>query len=205
MKNKKWVVVFPLLSFIWLAVTVIIAGENFSDYNHAHQFISELGASGAPLSFEVNYWGFFPTEILIILFSINLYFILPRSKLKWVGIVVLNAYALSYMLAAVYPCDFGCRPTNPSMSNELHFLFGGLAYLLGVVVILVLAFESRHWCQSRVPLVSGGCISVVVLSMLGTIDLEVEYSGLMQRICETLIYSWFILYASYIYRTRSIK
>jgi hypothetical membrane protein len=47
----------------------VIGGANFPNYSHASQFISELGASGAPNARVINLAGFLPAGLLLIAFT----------------------------------------------------------------------------------------------------------------------------------------
>lgn len=69
----------PIVSFLWLFITVFIGGINYPHYNHLTQFISELGANGAPNNSIINYLGLVITEIYLIIY---LFFLLIKHQLN---------------------------------------------------------------------------------------------------------------------------
>lgn len=200
---KKIILISPLLSLLWLSFTVILAGNSYPDYSHVSQFMSELGATGSPDGDLVNYFGFIPTELFILLFLLALLKVMHKSKLLVLGVACIAVYALSLIAAAFYPCDFQCRPVDPSFSHDMHMLFGAIAYLAGIVGVAILAIDSKNWCEPKVPLVSGFLIAACAFALMLNLDAELPYVGLVQRCMEILVYAWFCVYAFYV--TRVLK
>ncbi|MCV6622642.1 MAG: DUF998 domain-containing protein [Cellvibrionaceae bacterium] len=200
---KKIILISPLLSLLWLSFTVILAGNSYPDYSHVSQFMSELGATGSPDGDLVNYFGFIPTELFILLFLLALLKVMHKSKLLVLGVACIAVYALSLIAAAFYPCDFQCRPVDPSFSHDMHMLFGAIAYLAGIVGVAILAIDSKNWCESKVPLASGFLIAACAFALMLNLDAELPYVGLVQRCMEILVYAWFCVYAFYV--TRVLK
>jgi hypothetical membrane protein len=62
-----------VLGALWLLGMVVLGGATYPGYDHLAQFISELGATGAPFGDVVSYLGFFPVGVLISAFSDRLY------------------------------------------------------------------------------------------------------------------------------------
>jgi hypothetical membrane protein len=56
-RRSEWISRLPLISYLWLVVTILIAGLFYPDYSHVSQYMSELGATGAPNAWLVNYFG----------------------------------------------------------------------------------------------------------------------------------------------------
>ncbi len=198
--KKSLVVLLPIASYLWLATTVVLGGLNYPGYSHVSQFISELAATGAPHASYVNYFGFLPTEIFMLLFAAIVWMVLPASKLKIAGLLSLVMYGLSFVVAAFYPCDFQCRPVEPSASHLLHMGFGMAAYFFGVLTIYLLAWDSQRWANSKLPFISGMVIATIALILLPNYDPELATVGLVQRTAETLIYIWFVILACAMYR-----
>ncbi|WP_299769539.1 DUF998 domain-containing protein [uncultured Pseudoteredinibacter sp.] len=192
---KKIILIFPSLSLLWLAFTVILAGSTYPDYSHVSQFMSELGASGSPNGDLVNYFGFIPTELFILLFLFALLKVMHKTKLMVLGVACVFVYALSLIVAAIYPCDFQCRPVDPSFSHDMHMLFSAMAYLAGIAGIAILAIDSKTWCESNVPFLSGLLVSIVALVLMLNLNPDIPFVGLIQRSTELLIYTWFLILA----------
>lgn len=189
-----------LLSFLWLVTTVTIGGMTYPDYNHFSQFISELGAKGAPYASMVNYLGFVPTEIFMLIFIATVFSALPRTKLALTGLFFLTLYALALIMAAIYVCDFECRPIHASTSHNLHLVFGMSAYLFAAIGVLLLSIDSKKWRNSKVVHLSGWGISIAAIILVFNLDPGSSVVGLIQRITESLLYLWFFLLALYLYK-----
>lgn len=198
---KKIILISPLLSLLWLSFTVILAGNSYPDYSHISQFMSELGATGSPDGDLVNYFGFIPTELFILLFLFALLRVMYKTKLMVSGVACIAVYAISLIAAAVFPCDFQCRPADPSFSNYMHMVLGSTAYLMGIFGTAILAIDAKNWCESKVPLVSGLLIAVCAFALMLNLDAKLSYVGLVQRCLELLIYIWFIIYSFYVYKS----
>ncbi|MFN3536111.1 MAG: DUF998 domain-containing protein [Brevundimonas sp.] len=55
--------------------------------------------------------------------------VLPFSGLRTAALILLAIHGLGLLGAGAYPCDFECPRNDPSASQQLHDLFGGVGYL----------------------------------------------------------------------------
>lgn len=194
MRTDRWLVALPIASYLWLFMTVLIAGAQHPGYSHVGQFMSELGAQGAPGGWMVNYLGFLPTEILFLGF-VGL--ALGRAGLDWVtrvGLVLLGLYAVSLIIAAFYPCDAGCRPDDPTFSHLVHIGSGLGAYLFCIAGVLVLAIGGRRR-NGNLLTVLGLLAGAIALFCFAQITPDNPHVGLYQRALETTLYAWCIAFA----------
>lgn len=194
MRTDRWLVALPIASYAWLFMTVLIAGALHPGYSHVSQFMSELGAQGAPGGWAVNYLGFLPTEILFLGF-VGL--ALQRAGRDWamrIGLVLLGLYAVSLIIAAFYPCDAGCRPDNPTLSHLIHIGSGLGAYLFCIVGALVLAAGCRRR-NGAVLTILGVLAGAFALFCFVQITPDNPHVGLYQRALETSLYAWCIAFA----------
>jgi hypothetical membrane protein len=114
----------PIASLTWLTASVLIAGALRPGYSHSAQFMSELGARGAPGAWTMNVFGFIPAELLMVGFIALAAKALRRSPLALVGLALLAVYAIGLIVGALAPCDLGCRPAVPSLTHQIHMLAG---------------------------------------------------------------------------------
>lgn len=184
-----------LLSLVWLITTIVIGGMTYPNYSHLSQFISELGATGAPNAGMVNFLGFIPTEIFILVFIATVYSSLARNRLMVLGMLFLTLYATALIVAAIYPCDFGCRPAQASLSHDIHITAGIFAYLFGIIGVVLLAIDSKKWSQTSLLYRSGWAVGITSLVLILNFDPDSNFVGLLQRIVESLLYLWFLLLA----------
>ena len=184
------VIVFPLL-----------AGLNFPNYNHLTQFISELGARNAPNEYLVRYAGFLPAGILLCFFTLFALLTLPKSRMTTIGLLGLCYFAVGYIVAAFFPCDPGCRPAEPSLSQLIHNFVGGLGYIAGALGLIAIGTQARKWTKGS--MLSSLAFLLGITALLAT-SFTVDYAGLTQRITEISILSW-IVYCGYYLKQNKVE
>jgi hypothetical protein len=172
-----------------VSLMTILGGLATPGYSHAAQFISELGATGSITEHAVRFLGFLPAGVSLLGFCWFAYRALPKSGLTTAALGGLAVYALGYVAAAFFPCDLGCRPKNPSVSQVVHNLVGGIGYLLAPGFLLALAVRSRSWPgAAHMPLV--GFVAAAV-SLVGLMSLSPSpYMGVSQRAIEVSVLAW---------------
>lgn len=169
-----------------LLVAVVWGGWLYPGYDHARQYISELGATGAPAGAVVSQWGFIPNGLLVTVFCLLVAWILRRSALAVVACLLLALNGVGMTGAGVYPCDFECSRSDPSPGAMLHDLFAVLGYLcaiLGVALASLWAAISRARWLAVIGFVA---LAVNVLGFPAIIA-EVELVGLYQRAMEAAL------------------
>ncbi|EAQ66096.1 Predicted membrane protein [Marinomonas sp. MED121] len=195
LNRQNLLLAFPILSLVWFAGTIIIAGLYYPGYSHITQFISELGATGSPHGGYVNFLGFIPTEIFILAFVFTCFLVAPKTKKNLIGFSFIVVYAVTLGISALYPCDFECRPVEPTISHNIHMLSAFPGYLCGVISIFILSSGSSPSGQLNVFkfvsfTVGGTCIYAFL-----NLDPNSPLVGVYQRSLDLMIYSWFIYFA----------
>lgn len=172
-------------------------------YSHAAQFISELGAHGAPQAQLVNWAGFLPTGILLTLFAWFAWRALPASLAATLGLSGLSLFSLGYVAAAFFPCEPGCLPAEPSLSQTLHNLLGLAGYLTAPPTLLALGWAARSWPGARYLATLGFIGGGGALAGLLGLSPDFAYVGLSQRLLEGSVLAWVVGCALYLRRRRS--
>lgn len=175
-----------------LLIMTVAGGAAWPGYSHVSQFISELGATGAPHGRLVSLGGFLPVGIFITLFAVLAAFVSPRGGLRFAGFALLVLFALGYVAAAFYPCDFGCRSVTPSASQMLHNLAGLGGYLGAPIGLILLGVSARGWpvgkLLSPLAFICAAVSFVAFVVMLG----EPPIGGLVQRVLEGAVAVWML-------------
>ena len=198
----RFVLWFAWLGFISLLLLTLLGGATFAGYSHLSQFISELGATGAPREHLIRFAGFLPTGVFMCLFAAGAFVALPRSPVKALALVGVVLYAMGYVAAAFFPCDPGCRPPQPSLSQVIHNLVGLVGYLLAPLFLLAFGVAARRWPGGGfLAVASFVCAAFTLVGML-TLSPQSSYAGVSQRVIETSVWVWVIICAWYI-RSRS--
>ncbi|MBL8530757.1 MAG: DUF998 domain-containing protein [Hyphomonadaceae bacterium] len=196
----KLAMICAVVGGVWWLVLVAAGGLVFPGYDHLGQYISELGATGAPNAALVNFAGFLPLGILFCTFAIAAYIAAPHSRLAMLGFVGLFFFAVGYVGAAFYPCDYGCRPAEPSESQNMHLLLGLAGYLLAPITLLCLGLAARSWPGGgRLALWALVAAPVAAAGLL-TMDPASPYVGVSQRVLEVSVVSWCVACGLYLGR-----
>ncbi len=163
--------------------TVIAGGAFYPGYDHARQYISELGATGAVTGPAVSWFGFVPSGLLITAFCLIAAWLLRRNALAVVACVMLAWYGLSLSAAGVYPCAFECARTEVSFNAMMHDLVGGTGYLTGILGVALAALVIRFDGAGSLRPLGLVCAAVAVAGFAAIIA-DVELGGLFQRALE---------------------
>lgn len=189
-----------LSSLVVMVLVVLVAGAFTEDYSHVSQFISELGARGAPHEWSVRFAGFLPAGVLLLSFCVFAYKALPRSHGTSLGSLGLALFAAGYLVAAAFPCDLGCRPSEPSASQLIHNAGGMLGYLLAPLFLFTFAREARAWPGAGGLVIAGYVAAALALLSLVTLSPGSPTVGLSQRVLEASVLIWVALCGRYLAR-----
>lgn len=183
-----------ILASLLALLTPVVFGALQPDYSHIRDYISELGATGAPYAHWVNYAGFLPIGVLTAIVGVLLPSMIPKRPLTIAASVLLFSLSIGYLGAAFVPCDAGC-PAEGSFKQSIHNLSGIIEYL-GMTVSLSL-FALAFIRDSRWKTV--GWLSLLVAAIvlfcfgaLATPELQ-DLRGLSQRIAEISLFAWLLL------------
>lgn len=169
-----------------LFIGVVAGGAAYPGYDHARQFMSELGATGSVTGVWVNPWGYVPNGVFMTVGSLLAAWILRHNPLAVVACLLLAGNGLGMTGAGIYPCDFECSRSDPSVTAMLHDLFGGLGYLCAILGVGLAALWAR---TSDAPWLAPLGVVVLLISMVGFYGVvaEVELKGLFQRAMEAAL------------------
>ena len=202
--RKNLLLVFPVLSLIWFASTIIIAGAHYPGYSHIAQFISELGATGSPHGRYVNYLGFIPTELLLLAFVFCALAYVPKTPRNYAGLAFVSIYALTLGISAVFPCDFQCRPDTPSLTHLIHVYASFPGYLSAIVAIFVLSSGALPGPSSKVFQYGSYFAGAVGLVAAVNLNPQTGLVGSFQRLLEFFIYGWLVFFAYHLRRSLAL-
>jgi hypothetical membrane protein len=193
---RKLIILLPIASAFWFIATISLGAINHPNYQHLSQFISELGATGAPNGKMVSLFGFIPASILLTVFVLYAIYLSSRQPKQIIGLVGIGIYAITLSIAALYPCDTGCRPDHPSTSQVIHNLSASFGYLSGIAGVFLLASDAKQKGNRKIATI-GSILGVLTLAMFFLLNPEFSFVGLAQRVFEISMYSWIIIYAFY--------
>ena len=157
-------------------VGALAAGAGFPGYSHMKQFVSELGATGAPTAFLMNA-AFLLFGVLMAAFALGLHRSIQAGPGDWLGIALIIGYGLSYVALAFSPCDPGCRGTPGSFHHRAHFLLSDAILFLAVAGPLVLYSRLKRdsrwtdvaWLVVCAALAAWGLFTIPVPGLAGAL------------------------------------
>lgn len=197
--NGKLAMITGVLGAAWLVAMVLVGGASWDGYDHVAQYISELGADGAPFGWQVSWLGFFPIGVLICAFAVFAYLAAPRSVLSALGFVGVFLFSIGYVGSAFFPCDFGCRPAEPSFSQVMHELGGLAGYLLAPLTLLLLGLAAWKWpCARWLAIFAFITAATALVGLGGLTDADSPAVGLYQRVLEASMQSWVVACGLYL-------
>jgi len=164
-----------------------VAGAVTQPYSHVSQYISELGAIGAPYADLVNLAGFLTIGLATAVFACATYPAIGTTAVYRAGAICLLGISLGYLLAAFAPCDPGC-PAVGSSRQAVHNVGGLLEYGAGGTGLLLLGgamLRDGHKRALGSLLLLSGIIVIVVIWLLPA---PTGLKGLWQRIAESVIF-----------------
>ena len=181
--TRLWI---ALTAASWLFTVFLLPAWLRPDYSPLAQYISELGALGAPYAGLVNWAGYLPSGILFAIALASFWCHWRPRGLQAAGLALLFCEPLAWIGSALFPCDLGC-PADGSLSQVLHNVLAVFTYTgtgLGVT-LLACAPGLRVWQRL------GWLLLVVLWFGLFLAMLTPELGavrGLLQRAGEGLMY-----------------
>jgi len=157
-----------------------IVGYLRDDYRFFSNYLSELGAIGAPFSSFVKFAGFLPVGLAISFLVIVLLQQMPRISSVRGGLICLLGVAVGYLGAVLFPCDYGC-PADGGIRQSIHNL--------GLFLIFFGLRSRASRAFSSVTLTAALAVTFGFFLMLAP-ELQ-QLRGVTQRLADYSIFLWF--------------
>lgn len=177
-----------------LLVMVVVGGARYPGYDHLNQFISELGATGAPDGWAVSWLAFLPIGLLVMAACLLIAWWVRSSALAVLGFLLLAFNAYAYVNSVWFRCEFECVGT--SVAQGMHNLVGLLGYLAACFGLLLAGLSSTGSRPLKLlGLVCAGLAFVGMAGLAGTAETGGP-AGAFQRLTEAavavfmLVYGW---------------
>lgn len=183
-------------------LAALAASALYPGYDHLKNFVSELGATGAPGAAIMNFGGFLVYGLLMMAFAWAVHQGIRPDAGGWLGPTVLGLYGLAYVGVALAPCDAGCQSAAPSLHHRMHLLLGELILLTAVVSPFTLyarIVKDPAWRS----------LAIATLVLPGSAWVVLQASGLgvagaiRQRMWLLLLFLWIELVALRLLRSQA--
>lgn len=183
-----------LLSLLILAAATVAGGLAYPGYDHLRQYISELGATGAPTGEAVSL-AFMASGVLLTAFWVICAVLFRDSRLAVLGFALSALNGLGLFFGGVFQCDFECSLASPSTEAVLHDVFGGLGYLAGIAGVLIVGLAWRHRSDRRRLFRLSLLCGVPAAMAIWLIHPGFDWYGAAQRVVELALAIWTVAVA----------
>ncbi|GEL71759.1 DUF998 domain-containing protein [Myxococcus virescens] len=185
-----WIVVAAVLTALLATVPPWWFARRRPGYSHLRNTISELGETGAPDALRVAWLAFAPLGLAVWVFVALLGGGLPEDAAT--GLILLSLLGVSYVGAAVFPCDAGA-PFWGTWRNQIHNLVAAIGYFGAGAGLIELGrtFEDTAMLSNLAMLTAA--LGKGVLAGIFVLSFESPVRGLVQRLIEATVFGWMLL------------
>lgn len=178
---------------IFLATTLLF-GFLYPDYSHIKQFISELGADGAPNYLLMNWLGIVPFGFSICLFSIG-GFRNYKSIMAKSAFTVLFIVGILFTTAGIFNCDAVCSFSDMSQKAIIHNISIFSAFIISILAQLLLGLLafSKNPHPSYVYCITSAVLGTVLFYLILKAGIHSDFRGLFQRFFLANFMIWLVL------------
>lgn len=175
------------------------------EYEHLHNFISELGATNTTNDALMNYVGFILCGLLFVCFAISLLKIVSKVFIAKLGAFLILIFGIGMLMAGIFSCDPGC-PTVGSLEATIHDRVSASTFLSAIIGMVLLGISFRksilYKSISVYSILSGLVSAILLLIMINTFESRV-FTGLWQRLLLLTIFLWTTIVALRYYKANT--
>jgi hypothetical protein len=141
----------------------------------------------------MNYAGFLPAGVMILVFGISTGVLLPRSRLILLGSALLTLFGAGTITAGLVSCDVGCPQGTGSLANRIHDSISPVSFLSAIAGIATVGLSLRRinvWrSMGNYSLVTSAVSFGLILGLIQSLDGR-ALTGLWQRLFVATVFAW---------------
>ena len=185
---------------ILFTLTTIICAFLRVGYSHKSQFISELGSTGSPNAYLMNFVGFIPAGIMIASLGFSLVMLLPKRFLALTGSILITLFGVCMVVVGIFSNDYPVQGEG-SFANRIHDQVSGLMFLFVIIGTFMLGFSFRSlpsWRNLWIYSLLSALVSLGLLIAFFNSMESAEYTGMWQRLFLFSVFIWLGIVAIHI-------
>ena len=200
--SQKFLAICGIIEPIIFAIIVMIAGLLRPDYSHLTDFVSELGAVGAPNAI-IQRINFVLVGILIVAFTFGLHRGIGEGKDSIIGPLLIAIFGLSAVVSGIFSTD----PIQPgSFSDIMHSIssaIGSMATIFGFFIISTRLEQNILWRRYQYFSIVIAFVAILVSVVGGGLLGVLGAPGLAQRLFMAVLFLWIEVMAIRLFRISS--
>lgn len=173
------------------------------DYSQPRDYLSELGAEGAPFAFVMNP-GTALVGVLLAAFSAALYHA-SRGFAAAVGTALLALSGLAFIGVGYFPCDPGCSLAAPSETMRVHIVAGAVAMATQTLAPIAFGIHFVSTGSAKLYAIASlilGTVALIALVLLFGFGSALTWPALPQKTFQVATDLWVLMSAIFILRYR---
>lgn len=177
-----------------LFITIfIVAGSKDPEFSHVRDWMSELGATGAPYASLFNHFGLIPLGTCLVIFAPAFLKIFGPGIRASVSAVLLMMVGLIYIFLAIFQCDYQCGSEMMTSNAQIHNWLAILGFPFIILTPAIIGFRAFYTRENKgyyqfclviasLLLIAYGLLLVVVVEFWG--------KGIIQSVFILLFVYW---------------
>ena len=203
-RYQRFLAICGIIAPIIFIIILIIASLLRPDYSHLTNFVSELGAVGAPYAI-IQRINFVLTGILIVAFTFGLHRGIGDGKGSIIGPLLVAIFGLSAVMSGIFSTDTIQPGSFSDIMHSMSSAIGSVAAIIAFFTISERLEKDILWKPYRsfsiVIAIVAIIGSVVGVGILGAIGIP----GLGQRLFLAVLFLWIEVMAIRLFQISSIS
>ena len=188
-RYQRFLAICGIIAPIIFIIILMIASLLRPDYSHLINFVSELGAVGAPYAI-IQRINFVLTGILIVAFTFGLHRGIGDGKGSIIGPLLVAIFGLSAVVSGIFSTDTIQPGSFSDIMHSMSSAIGSVAAIIAFFIISERLEQDTLWRRYRyfsiVIAFVAIVVSVVGVGLLGVLGVP----GLAQRFFMAVLFLW---------------
>lgn len=203
-RYQRFLAICGIIAPIIFTIILMIASLLRPDYSHLINFVSELGAVGAPYAI-IQRINFVLTGILIVAFTFGLHRGIGDGKGSIIGPLLVAIFGLSSVMSGIFSTDTIQPGSFSDIMHSMSSAIGSVAAIIAFFIISERLEKDILWRPyqsfSIVIAIVAIIVSVVGAGILGAVGTP----GLGQRLFLAVLFLWIEVMAIRLFQISSIS
>ncbi len=203
-RYQRFLAICGIIAPIIFIIIVMIASLLRPDYSHLINFVSELGAVGAPYAI-IQRINFVLTGILIVAFTFGLHRGIGDGKGSIIGPLLVAIFGLSAVMSGIFSTDIIQPGSFSDIMHSMSSAIGSVAAIIAFFIISERLEKDILWRPYRTFSIVIAIVAIIVsvagVGILGAVGTP----GLGQRFFLAVLFLWIEVMAIRLFQISSLS